>query len=160
MRLKESDFSIGRGQQIDDSFYHFGSKRKSSLREVLSLKGVFPARNWQKEITFLTYYPFYIYVQPNKKYIHKRWPISEILQPIRFWDFPYQFRYWDFFPGPFFSIPKPSKDGHKYRSTLGNLKTSHSVYNILYHGWPFSSKYKSLSLCRSVTNAGPRQTSI
>ena len=31
---------------------------------------------------------------------------------------------------------------------------------ILYHGWPFSSKYKSLSLCRSVTNAGPRQTSI
>ena len=76
-RLKESDFSIGRGQQIDDSFYHFGSKRKSSLREVLSLKGVFPARNWQKEITFLTYYPFYIYVQPNMKYIHKRWPISQ-----------------------------------------------------------------------------------
>ena len=70
MRLKESDFSIGRGQQIDDSFYHFGSKRRSSLREVLSLKGVFPARNWQKEITFLTYYPFYIYVQPNNKYIH------------------------------------------------------------------------------------------
>ena len=72
MRLKENDFSIGRGQQIDDSFDHFGSKRKSSLREVLSLKGVFPARNWQKEITFPTYYPFYIYVQPNKKQIHKR----------------------------------------------------------------------------------------
>ena len=28
MKLKGSDFSIGRGQQIDDSFYHFGSKRK------------------------------------------------------------------------------------------------------------------------------------
>lgn len=72
MRLKENDFSIGRGQQIDDSFDHFGSKRKSSLREALSPKGVFPARNWQKEITFPTYYPFYIYVQPNKKQIHKR----------------------------------------------------------------------------------------
>ena len=113
MRLKESDFSIGRGQQIDDSFDHFGSKRKSSLREVLSLKGVFPARNWQKEIMFPTYYPFYIYVQPNKKYIHKRWPISEILQPIRLWDFPNQFLYRDFFPGPIFSIPRPSKNEHK-----------------------------------------------
>ena len=102
MRLKESDFSIGGGQQIDDSFYHFGSKRKSSLREVLSLKGVFPARNWQKEITFLTYYPFYICVQHNKKYIHKRWPISEILQPIRFWDFPNQYLYGDFFLDQFF----------------------------------------------------------
>ena len=67
MRLKENDFSIGRGQQIDDSFDHFGSKRKSSLREALSPKGVFPARNWQKEITFPSYYPFYIYVQPKQE---------------------------------------------------------------------------------------------
>ena len=69
--------------------------------------------------------------------------------------FPNQFLYWDFFPGP-------SKDGHKYRLTLGNLtvKTSHSLYKILHYGWSLSSKYKSLSLCRSVTNAGPRQTSI
>ena len=88
MRLKENDFSIGRGQQIDNSFDHFGSKRKSSLRETLSPKGIFPARNWQKEITFPTYYPFYIYVKPNKKQIHKRWPISEILQPFCFWNFP------------------------------------------------------------------------
>ena len=56
--------------------------------------------------------------------------------------FPNQFLYWDFFPGPIFSIPRPSKDGHKYPSTLGNLtvKTSHSVYKILHYGWSFKMK--------------------
>ena len=39
-------------------------KRKSNLSELLSL-GVFRARNWQKEITFLTDCPSY-YIQNNQ----------------------------------------------------------------------------------------------
>ena len=115
MRSKENDFSTGRGQQINDSFYHFGSKRKSSLREVLSLKGVFPARNWQKEITFLTYYPFYIYVQPNRNTFTKDDLFPKFYNQSVFETFPNQFLFLRLFSGTKLSILRPSKDGHKYR---------------------------------------------
>ena len=41
-------------------------KRKSSLGEVLP-QGVSSARNWQKEITFLTDYPSYRYIHYTTK---------------------------------------------------------------------------------------------
>ena len=112
----------------------------------------------KKKLRFLLIIRFISMYNPTRNTFTKDDLFPKFYNQSVFETLPTNFFNETFFLDQFFLYQDPQKTGKSI--DRHNLKTSHSVYKILYHGWPFSSKYKSLSLCRSVTNAGPRQTSI
>ena len=112
----------------------------------------------KKKLRFLLIIRFISMYNPTRNTFTKDDLFPKFYNQSVFETLPTNFFNKTFFLDQFFLYQDPQKTGKSI--DRHNLKTSHSVYKILYHGWPFSSKYKSLSLCRSVTNAGPRQTSI